>query len=111
MRGYLFCHPGEAVTISPLRPAGGTMSTPQRRQLIGRKPPLQIVLIAVVALAALASAISSRFSHGPAMDSADAINAVSRMPPSSTPPVENTPTPSQPIENAIEAARRGDLDA
>ena len=76
----------------------------------GRKAPIQFALIALVLAAALASAITSRFRQAPAQDSAEAVNAISRLPFSSTPPVEEGITPAQPIEDAFEAARHGDLD-
>jgi hypothetical protein len=45
------------------------------------------------------------------MESAEAIDAISRMPPSPAPPVVEGLSPVKPVEDAFEAARKGDLDA
>jgi hypothetical protein len=76
-----------------------------------RRLPVQWALMGLVLLTALASALYSRLKSRPNSESAEAINAVSVMPPSPSPPVEEGVTPATPVEAAMEAAKRGDLDA
>jgi len=75
-----------------------------------RKITPQVALVGLVILAALVSALFPQRRVVPSTESAAAIDAISQQPPSASPPVVEEASPLQPVEDAFEAAHKGDLD-